>query len=237
MVVNEFVIPRHIRLVVFDLDGTLVAHNYAFWCREAVRIYPLLGAKSVTWAKARRDFGSNDFFAALPFRNRERLISRFWELYDVERSPFPHCLPRIRTTLKQLKGFGLMIGVATARMESSSSLILKLRRWKLRAYVDFIVAGADFQGASCPSKVPMLLQLLQLAGVSGQEAMMVGDDPSDIESARAAGYATQVAVCTGGIDPAVLASANPTLLVNDASSLHCSDRIPRRECRNKISDE
>jgi phosphoserine phosphatase len=41
LVVNSFAIPQFIRLVVFDLDGTLVAHNYAYWCREAARINPL----------------------------------------------------------------------------------------------------------------------------------------------------------------------------------------------------
>jgi phosphoglycolate phosphatase-like HAD superfamily hydrolase len=172
-------------------------------------------------AGIRRDFASDNFFAALPVHDFERLITRFWELYDGQNSPYPRCLPGIRRTLKQLRGSGLAIAIATARMESRSSLVAKLTRWGIDTYVDFAVTCADSEDEPCPSKLPMLLQLLQWAGVSGRESLMVGDTPTDIECARSAGYAIQVAVCTGGIRPEILASSQPTSVVTAVSSLHC----------------
>jgi phosphoglycolate phosphatase len=224
VVAREFVIPPHIRLAVFDLDGTLVTHSYPHWCREAVRIYPSLGAGRVTLARVRRDFGCGKLFAALPPGDRDSLISRFWDMYDHQNAPRPRCLPGIRSALTRMKRHGLTIGIATARLEPQTSLMPRIARWKLERLVDFVLTCIAPGGEPHSSKVPVLLQLLRLAGVSARDAMMVGDSPSDIECARSAGYAVQVAVCTGGIEPATLAAANPTAVVNVAAALSCGTR-------------
>jgi AHBA synthesis associated protein len=217
---QDFAIPRYIRLVVFDLDGTLIAHNFRYWCREAVRIFPLLGADPVTFAGVVRDFGSGDLFAALPSCDRESLILRFWDLYNEQGTPAFRCLPRTRATLLRLKASGLRIAIASARMQPSSLVKAKLQHRKIDNYVDFVVTGAESAGERCSTKVPMLRRLLDVAGVSPNEALMVGDAPSDIEWARSAGYPIQVAVCTGGIYPEVLAAARPTAVIKAVSSLY-----------------
>ena len=216
---RDFVIPGHIRLAVFDLDGTLVTHGYLHWCREAVRIYPSLGAGRVTLPRVRRDFGAGDFFAALPAQDRDRLASRFWSMYDDQNAPRPRCLPGIRSALARMKTSGLTIAIATARLEPRGSLMPRLERWKLDRHVDFVLTCIAPDGQSHSSKTPILLELLRLADVCAGNAMMVGDSPSDIECARSAGYAVQIGVCTGGIAPAVLAAATPTAVVKAASSL------------------
>lgn len=218
-VADTFVVPPHIRLAVFDLDGTLVTHAYPHWCREAARIFPVLGLENVTVARVRRDFSAGDMFAALPPDHRDRLVEEFWTLYDEEGAPYPRCLPGVRRTLGQMKASGLRVAIATARLERSAALMPRLKRWGLDRFVDFTLTRLGPDDKTYSSKVPVLLQLLERARASGEDALMVGDTPADIECARLAGYSLQIAVCSGGLTPATLAEAAPTAILKAASSL------------------
>ena len=181
-----------IRGVIFDMDGTLLDTEklyQRFWVEAANRLgYPMkpehtlaIRATASVYAEAilkRLVCPEFDYVAVRALR-RELM-----EAYVDEHGVDPK--PGMLEVLRELRGRGLRIGLATATDEP-----------RARKYLRIVGAEDYFDAVTCASMVQrgkpdpaIYLLAAQRTGVLPEEAMAVEDAPSGIRSARAAGMFT-----------------------------------------------
>ncbi|MBI4309907.1 MAG: HAD family hydrolase [Candidatus Omnitrophica bacterium] len=184
------------RLIIFDLDGTLV-NAYPAVSRSVNYTLKALGFKPQTHAEIKRSVGRGDRHLMAQFVG-EQLAEEAIRLYR------PHharalaapggvkFLPGAAGLLKALKKDGHQLAIASNRPTKFTLSILKIL--DARKYFD-VVLCAD--RAPRPKPYPdMLRAILEKLKVSGPEALYVGDMTIDVETGHSAGIRT-VAVTTG----------------------------------------
>lgn len=180
----------NVRLVVFDLDGTLVAslegiaysmnqvleqHGYPLLTLENTRLFVGDGLKKVVER-------------AIPEAERspERIESLYLELRQVYNTGYSHHLmlyPGISQTLDALVSRGIKLAINTNKNQDiSEKIVLELlSRWPFQKIVG--------SSRSLPKKPnPQgLLAIMEELNVTPQETLYVGDTSVDLETAKNAG--------------------------------------------------
>lgn len=173
------------RLILYDLDGTLVDTRPDI---EAAgrHVMAQLGDRA-------------------PAAEVERLFAAYWAEHTFERSTL---YPGARELLDHfhLRRQALL----TSRPEQSCRELLRL--FAVAGYFTDVIAG---DSPYAPKPDPAGAQaILRHAGVSAQEAVLIGDSPCDIETGRRAGIFT-IAVSRGMHSADVLQAAAPDVLAED----------------------
>jgi len=186
-----------IRLLIFDLDGTLIdssqditnAINYAI---TPFRATPL----TVSEIKERVGSGITKLIESLippkippypPLEKgdrgdfKEEAINRFLEHYSAHLLDNTKAYPQVKETLLKLKNYRK--AVISNKREALSKRCLE--GLGLLGFFD-VVLGSDSVSEKKPSPMPVL-EVLQRLGVSKDEAVVIGDSNYDIESAHSAG--------------------------------------------------
>jgi len=210
------------RLVLFDVDNTLL------WSG---------GAGSLAMGRAFRDlFGIEDGFKAIEFSGRtdryilaealrragingvyERHQERFLERYY---SHLPQTLAEMQGRL--MPGFPELLEALAAEPEVRLGLATgnfsRAAGFKLAHYgIDRYFGGGGFGEESEDRSVIVRNAVERLgAGLPGAEAVVIGDTPHDVSSARANG-ALAVAVATGGHSAEQLRDSGADLVFDDFS--------------------
>jgi phosphoglycolate phosphatase len=115
----------------------------------------------------------------------ERALPIFLELYRANTSGRSRLYPGVREGLDYLKAAGYPLGCITNKAARFTEPLL--RDMGVRDYFDLVVSGDTL-----PRRKPDPLPLLHAAehfGVKPGDALMVGDSVSDVQAARAAGFA------------------------------------------------
>ncbi len=184
-----------IKLVMFDLDGTLVdtsrditnALNYALNSS---------GLQSVTVGDTIRMVGEGvtrlieKVLGKEKIHAKAKVIKTFLEYYSAHLTDYSSVYPYVKETLEILSGVRKAV-ISNKREDLSRNLLNKL---DLLKYFE-IVAGGDTTAEKKPSAMPIMYILDKLA-VREQEAIMVGDTNYDIDAGKKAGVKT-VAVTYG----------------------------------------
>jgi phosphoglycolate phosphatase len=180
------------RIVVFDLDGTLVdtapdlinALNFVL-AREGLRPAPLHSARNLIGAGARklieRGLELEGRFASP--QEITRLTGDFIDYYAAHIADFSRPFEGLEDALDDLRARGYGFAVCTNKVEWLSKLLLE--RLGLSARFTAI-CGADTFGVSKPDPA-ILQQTIARAGGNPASAIMVGDAGPDIGVARRAG--------------------------------------------------
>ena len=179
------------RLILFDLDGTLVdtvqditdALNYALNRSLTVRYTMEMVGEGI----------SRLIEKALPAEKRhlkDDVIKRFLEYYSGHLTDKSREYPNVKETLENLTGFKKAV-ISNKREDLSKRLLEELG---LAVYFDLII-GSDTAGERKPSAIPVLYIISKL-GVSPEESIIVGDSNYDIEAGEKAGIKT-IAVTYG----------------------------------------
>jgi phosphoglycolate phosphatase len=212
-----------VRLVVFDLDGTLVdsVRDLATAVNAALdRVAP--GTPPLPLADVRAFVGEG----------ARLLIERSLERAGVAR-PADEVLPVFLECYRSclLDTTRLYPGVAEAldRLRGRSLAVLTNKPGELsRAILAGLGVADHFSCIWGPGEVPArkpdpagLLHLARELGAQLSETIMVGDSPVDVRTGRAAGVRT-VGV-TYGLDPEALRADPPDLLIADLREL--ADRL------------
>lgn len=185
-----------VKLIIFDLDGTLVdasidlanAINYAIepYGAKPVSVQEtisLVGEGITTlMEKLIRKEGIN--------ADRDALVKRFLEHYSVHLVDNTTVYPGVAETLSELKDYKKAV-ISNKREALSSEIVERLG---LAQYLD-LIAGSDTTSERKPSPVP-ILHVLSKLDVKPEEAVIVGDSNFDIEAGKAAGIKT-IAVTYG----------------------------------------
>jgi len=180
------------RIVVFDLDGTLVdtapdliaALNYVL-DREGIAQLPLKAARNMIGAGARKliERGLEVEGVTRSSGEIDRLMKDFIAYYADHIADASVPFEGLETALDELEAKGFRFAVCTNKLEWLSKLLLDRLDLSRRFAA---ICGADTFGVAKPDPV-ILQQTLARAGGGLAGAIMVGDAGPDVGVARRAG--------------------------------------------------
>ena len=184
-----------LRAVLFDLDGTL-ADTAPDMARTVNLMRTKRGLAAVPESQVRPHVSQGargmicSAFELDPADPRfQALREEFLELYADNLSVGTCLFPGMDELLEALEADGIAWGVVTNKFERFAHPVMEGLGLAARAGV---VVGGDTCARPKPFADP-LLHALERLGVAPADALYVGDDPRDVEAARAAGMPVLVA--------------------------------------------
>jgi pyrophosphatase PpaX len=208
------------RVVLFDLDGTLIDSGPIILASMRHASLTVLG-REPDEERVRAAIGGPGLVAQM----RDLDPSRVQELVDAYRShnePLHATLEAfdpVLDLLPTLRDEGRRLGLVTAKRVATVRLAFD--RFPVLEKAMEVVVGAEDTERHKPDPDP-ILEALRRLGEPPSEAAYVGDSPFDVRAARAAGVLA-VAVGWGGIHPDKrLLHAGPDVLVHTAEELHAA---------------
>ena len=195
-----------IKLIIFDLDGTLVNSSVDITNALNYAIGPY-GIELLTVEKTISLVGEGitRLIEKLVGQNAADLkavvLQRFLDYYSEHLADFTLPYPGVRETLEMLGTYKKTV-ISNKRADLSRGLLETL---ELSGYFD-IIWGSDSVAEKKPSPMP-LLEMLKKVACGPDEAVIVGDSNYDIEAGKAAGVRT-VAVSYGYRDISLLQDAD-----------------------------
>ncbi|NOZ12365.1 MAG: HAD hydrolase-like protein [Acidobacteria bacterium] len=205
------------KLIIFDLDGTLVdslPDIAASLNDTAVKLgFPPFSADDVRGfvgdgvrVLIERAFPSEEGI-------REKALELFLNRYQAHLVDKTRPFPGISEVLVSLKEAGFQMGVLSNKLEKLSRQVVESFR-ELREPLSFVYGGDSFREKK-PSFVP-IREILKLQHTDS--AVIIGDSPNDVRAGKGAGILT-VAVSYGFMPVPVLMKENPDIMVDKPARL------------------
>lgn len=208
-------------LVLFDIDGTLLASNHVgskamtrVWERfvgegSPLNQVPLAGRCDwAIWRDVLHHAGYSHEEADTHLPELFRLyIAELAHILASPEHPNPDPLPGVRTLLTALHlRDDLVLGLLTGNVEAGAWL--KLGKAKLDSFFRFGAFGNEAADRSALPPIAVARASTFASGhtFTGQEIVIVGDTPHDIQCGEALGVRT-IGVATGSYDSSALHSA------------------------------
>lgn len=222
--------PSPTRLVLFDIDGTLLTSAglagsiFTEILAEVVGRPVELDGYSMAGKTDPRIVRDLLERAGLEAGEIDETIGRVLDRY-IDRfgpvlagSPRPRLFPGVRELVTRLAGNPrVVLGLLTGNIERGAAL--KLERFGLREFFRLGAYGSDSEDRRALVKVAVeRAEVLTGRRFTGRDVVVVGDTPRDIDCGRAAGAFT-VAVGTGPIPVSELAAHAPDVLFADFSDV------------------
>ena len=209
------------KLVIFDLDGTLLdtiadlatATNHAL----AQLGYPTHDMETI------RTFVGNGvnklLERALPDEEKTeenvmRMRTHFVPYYDAHNADLSRPYPGIVSLLKELQAKGLMIAVASNKYQEATVKLVK----HYFPTIDFVEILGQREGINVKPDPTIVFDILKKANVSPEETLYVGDSGVDMQTAINAGV-DAVGVTWGFRPRAELENFRPMGLIDKAEEL------------------
>ncbi len=184
-----------LRLIIFDLDGTIVDSSIDITNAINYAIKPL-GMKPVQPSDTIKIVGEGItrlIEKLLPeelSEDRAETTKRFIDYYSAHLLDFTRAYPHVEEVLKALNDYKRAV-ISNKREGLSISILDGLG---LLRYFDLIL-GSDSAGAKKPSPIPVQ-RVMDCLGARAEETIIVGDSNLDIEAGKAAHIRT-IAVTYG----------------------------------------
>jgi len=184
-----------IKLIIFDLDGTLVDTSIDITNALNYALKPY-GMKELTVEDTIKMVGEGitklveKILVDEKSQLRDTIIERFLDYYSKHLIDHSSVYPHVRETLEKLNGYKKAV-ISNKREYLSTELLEKL---DLLKYFDLVV-GSDTTSEKKPSSIPVIHALSKL-DVNHNETIIVGDSNNDIEAGKKANIKT-VAVTYG----------------------------------------
>jgi len=205
------------RIVLFDLDGTLIDSGSIILASMQHAVSTVLG-REIPAEELGLTIGGQGIVAqmtAIDAEHADALLEAYKEHNDGLHETL-EAFDELLDILPQLKAEGRKLGLVTAKRHRTVGLALD-RFPALASAFDVVVAHEDTDRHK-PSPEPVLLALEKLGG-EPDEAVYVGDSPFDVGAAKAAGVFA-IAVGWGGIHPDErLLAEEPDLFVRTPEEL------------------
>jgi HAD superfamily hydrolase (TIGR01509 family) len=208
------------RVVVLDVDGTLMDTNYLHteaWARAFERV-----DHRVPRVRLHKEVGKGAGLLIGEFVDDEETEEKIQDLHSEiygELQEHGHPLPGARELISSLKERGYEVWFVTSAKDEE--LEHHMQELEAEDSVDGVVNSSAVEN---PKPAPDIFEeTLRRAGATAEETVAVGDAVWDIEAAREAGIRT-VAVLTGGAFPKeALEEAGAVAVYEDCATLLDSD--------------
>lgn len=207
---------KNIKLVIFDLDGTLVnaypaiyrSFNYVMWELGYPIKDDLTIRKAVGWGDENL---LRPFVEAKDLKRAALLYRRHHEQSLIKGS---RLLPKVRLLLRRLKSKGYKLAVASNR-PTKFSLIL-IRHLKLEEYFDYVLCADKLKKGKPHPEI--LNRIIQKFSFRPKETLYVGDMVIDAQAGRRAKIKT-IVVTTGSSMVKELKREKPYRLMHRVSGI------------------
>lgn len=206
------------KLVLFDLDGTLIEFHRDYLFSQTHFLLQEMGFSEVAQVVLNEAFAEFDYFRFVAAESRDAFIERFWSLFDWDNFPEPKPLDGVCDTLSTLVSANIDVSIVTSRFMAVEDLESMLRQTGILQYVSRIRARPG-DHVHWTDKRGLISEACQAFGIAPSQAVMVGDIPTDISSARYVGIGTSIAVLSGGVRRDVLELARPDLVLESVKDL------------------
>jgi len=178
------------RLLVFDLDGTLVDSkvDLANAVNVALASFDLPPLPHTVIYSYVGDGASALIRRALPEEMADRLpevLDRFLAYYRRHLLDTTRAYPGVGGALRKWEGIYRMAVLTNKEVEMTREILSGLSL----DHSFFVVRGGDSFGTKKPDPEG-LLHILREAGVEAREAIMIGDSRNDVQAGKAAGTVT-----------------------------------------------
>lgn len=212
------------RLVMFDLDGTLVDSVPDLAAAvdrmllelgrpaaglDAVRQWVGNGAQVLV----RRALAGDIDHAGVDDALAEQALALFMDAY-AESHDLTVVYPGVQDTLRWLRKRGMEMALITNKPERFVGPLLD--QMKLGSYFRWIIGG-DTLAQKKPDPAALLF-VMQMAGVTPQQALFIGDSRSDVLAAKAAGVQC-VGLTYGYNHGRPIEEESPSLVIDDLRAL------------------
>ncbi len=201
-----------IKLVIFDLDGTLV-NAYPAIVQSFNKVMEALGRPQQKSRVIRRAVGWGDKNLLKPFvatRDLNRALAIYRQDHQKALAQKTRFLPGARKLLLDLRKQKIKLAVASNRPTKFSLIIL--RHLKVKKYFDYILCGDKIKRAKPHPDI--ILRILKRLSVQSQEAVYIGDMTVDVLAGNRAKVRT-IAVLGGSSTRKELARLHPDKIINN----------------------
>lgn len=216
--------PTPTRLaVIFDLDGVVV-DSFAVMNRAFATAYAeVVGDGPAPFEEYRRHLGR--YFPdimrimGLPLAMEEPFVRESYRLADQVK-----VFDGVVELLVTLRARGLRLAVATGKSGPRARSLLDVL--DLLPFFEHVIGSDE---VARPKPAPdIVLRALDLLGVSAEQAVMVGDAPTDLASAQGADVASAAALWAGPEEGELLAARPDAVLRRPADLLALCPPLPGR---------
>jgi pyrophosphatase PpaX len=184
------------RVVLFDLDGTLIDSGPIILASMQHAVRTVLD-REIAYEELAATVGGQGLVAQMTQLDPDR-VEELVETYRAHNDPLHETLEAFAglvDLLPRLRADGRRLGIVTAKRHRTVALAFDRFPWLEEQFE--VVIGHEDTDRHKPDPDPVLEALKRL-GASPGEAAYVGDSPFDVRAAKAAG-AFAVAVSWGGI--------------------------------------
>lgn len=178
------------KLVIFDLDGTLLntiadlacSTNYALG-KLGINAHPLESYPTFVGNGIRKLFER-----ALPVSVRtpemvEKVRELFLPYYDAHNADLTTIYPGITELLKELQKKGVQLSVASNKYQSATKKLME----HYFPEIHFVSVLGQREGIPVKPDKGIILDTLKAAGVSAEDTLYVGDSGVDMQTAKNGG--------------------------------------------------
>ncbi len=203
-----------LKIVIFDLDGT-IGDTLPLCVTAFKKAIEPLGGVTLTPREIISHFGPSEegvIRELFPDRYEEALelfINSYRELHDMAPRPFDG----ITDLLAFLKSKGIKNTIVTGK--GMRTLQITLEKYGIASYFDILEAGSP-EG---PCKAAKIRKILDELGITAQEALYVGDAPTDITESREVGVEVASAAWASTAEPELLEQMNPGHVFDSVAGL------------------
>lgn len=214
---NDF---KQIKAILFDFDGTLAKLNIDFYAMR-LKIFDLIQQYGIREDSIKEKYLleiidevykillNENFSVAEIFYIKAHKI-----LYDseIEGAKAGGLLPKVKETLKRLRDKGIKIGIVTRNCEDAVRMVFP----RIDDYCDVFISRDSIRNVK--PHPDHIVKVINNLGVSGKEAVMVGDHQIDIQAGKLIGIIT-IGVLTGRTKTEEFKKAGADYILNDVSEI------------------
>jgi len=204
------------KLVIFDLDGTLI-DAYAAIAAGINQMLQSLGYPRQKLEVIKRKVGWGVEKLIEPFiekKDYQRAVEVYLKSQETLLPKMTKLLPGAKEVLKELKEKGCRLAVASNRPSSFSEPLLK--HLKIAQYFSFILCADQINSYKPNPKILSLI--LKKLNIPPEETVYVGDMALDAETGKNAKVKT-IIVLTGSSNQKEAIAAKPFKIINQISEI------------------
>lgn len=207
---------KDIKLVIFDLDGTLV-DAYPAIIRSFNHSMQKLGYPKEGDPIIRRAVGWGDENLLKPFIKRKDLkiaLSIYRRQHKADLVRYSRLFPKVKQMLFYLRNKGYKLAVASNRPTKFSRILI--RHLKIARYFDYVLCADRLKNIKPHPQI--LNKIMQRFSLKPSQALYVGDMAIDVQAGRRARIKT-VVVATGSSTKQELGQERPYRIIREAVEL------------------